>query len=156
MPSPFPGMDPFLEDQRFFPDLHGRFHIHLSELLQSLLPAPYFAVVNERLLVEVEDEYQRHIEPDTDVIVSESLTDADSGGAVAVSFRLEETLPEIAVPLLSRDGFVPLDLQVVFNRCYDAGPYRRRLRYDVQLLDPALNPKQREWAGKLLQEIAPA
>ena len=38
--------------------------------------------------------------------------------------RLETALPVITVPLLPGDGDVPLDLQAVFTRCYDTGPYR--------------------------------
>ena len=38
-------------------------------------------------------------------------------------------LPEIAIPLLPGDGDVAVDLQEVFQRSYDAGPYRRRIRY---------------------------
>ena len=65
MPSPFPGMDPFLEHPDFFPDLHGAMHVYLREALQCSLPPPYFAVINERLWVETS---ARYIEPDTDVL----------------------------------------------------------------------------------------
>jgi len=79
MPSPFPGMDPFLEHPDFFPDLHGRFHVYLSEALQDALPPPYFAVINERLWVETT---ARYIEPDTDVMVG-GWTVAEPSAAVA-------------------------------------------------------------------------
>ncbi len=45
------------------------------------------------------------------------------------SIRLDESLPEIAVPLLPGDAAVLLDLQAVFQRTYDAGPYRREIDY---------------------------
>jgi len=41
MPSPFPGMDLFLEDPIVFPDFHDRFNAYLSESLQPGLPEPY-------------------------------------------------------------------------------------------------------------------
>ena len=82
MPSPFPGMDPFLEDPKYFGDLHGRMHFCLSEQLQSRLPAPYFAAISERLVVEVEEAKPRWIESDTDIL--RSYRDDDSGGGVAV------------------------------------------------------------------------
>jgi hypothetical protein len=65
---------------------------------------------------------------------------------------LEERLPEIAVPLLPGDGAVPLDLQAVFDRCYDTGPYRRRVRYDPSRIVPPLRPEQVEWVTRLLRE----
>ena len=43
--------------------------------------------------------------------------------------QLEERLPELAFPLLPGDLDVCVDLQAVFDHCYDAGPYRRRVRY---------------------------
>ena len=37
---------------------------------------------------------------------------------------LPEPLPEIAIPLLPGDGAVAVDLQAVFERAYDTGPYK--------------------------------
>ena len=61
MPSPFPGRDPFLEHPDFFPDLHGAMHVYIRETLQRSLPAPYFAVINERLVFETT--HDEHREP---------------------------------------------------------------------------------------------
>lgn len=53
MPSPFPGMDPYLEDPAFWPDFHGRFIYAVSDYLLERLPATYDANVDERVrLVE--------------------------------------------------------------------------------------------------------
>ena len=59
--------------------------------------------------------------------------------------RLEHRLPKVAIPLLPEDGVVPLDLQAVFDRCYDAGPYRRRIHSLEQPPEPPLTPAQTEW-----------
>src|SRR3954447_26088085 len=42
---------------------------------------------------------------------------------------LEEPLPLIEIPLLPGDLPVTVDLQAVFQRCYDAGPYAREIDY---------------------------
>lgn len=63
MPSPFPGMDPWLEDSEIFPDLRNRLIIHLSEVLNESLPQGYFATCVNR--VWFDDESQ----PDPDVIL---------------------------------------------------------------------------------------
>ena len=42
--------------------------------------------------------------------------------------RLEDRLPPVAIPLLPGDSPVTVDLQSVFDRCYDAGPYAREIR----------------------------
>jgi hypothetical protein len=65
---------------------------------------------------------------------------------------LEQCLPEIAIPLLPGDGSVQLDLQAVFDRCYDSGPYRRRVRYDPSLIVPPLEPERLEWVRQRLRE----
>ena len=78
MPSPFPGMDPYLEHPSVFPGLHNRLIAVLSETLQAALPAPYFAEIGERVWVEVS---QRSIEPDASVFHS----GATGGGAVAAA-----------------------------------------------------------------------
>jgi len=67
-------------------------------------------------------------------------------------FLLADRLPEIAVPLLPGDAPVSLDLQAVFDRCYETGPYRRRLRYAESPLVPPLRSEQAEWVNGLLRE----
>jgi hypothetical protein len=256
-------MDPFLEHPDFFLDLHGSMHVYIREALQSALPEPYFAVINERLWVETS---ARYIEPATDVI-HRGTTDAEPGGTVALAkqartqplvfeitdderseafieirtrepdkgervvtaieilslsnkapatkghelylqkqrevlgsavnlvevdllrggqhttplslerlraragafdyhvsvhrfdqpgryfvypWRLEATLPQISVPLLPVDGDVALDLQAVFTRCYDTGPYRRRIVYDPARIVPPLDAHRAQWVQELL------
>ena len=45
-----------------------------------------------------------------------------------------------------------VDLQAVFDRCYDTGPYRRRVRYDPARVVPSLRPEQGEWVRSVLRE----
>jgi len=65
--------------------------------------------------------------------------------------QLESPLPTIDVPLLPADSAVPMDLQAAFTRCYDAGPYHRRIRYLEDSPIPPLSPERQEWARSLLQ-----
>jgi hypothetical protein len=46
------------------------------------------------------------------------------------SVSLERNLPKVAIPLAAQDKDVTLDLQAVFARCWDEGPYPELLRYD--------------------------
>jgi hypothetical protein len=274
MPSPFPGMDPFLEHPRYFPDLQGSFITHLRENIQAKLPAPYFAVIGERLLVEASE---RHIEPDVDVLTKadrqrrghkryednghiavlpatrtepvyikiphddiretyceiripdedderivttvELLSRTNKGqnsagrekylakqteilnderinlieidllrdgkpttvvdqmtqgqfaaghdyhvsihlyyrtDCLAYPFRLQDSLPEIVVPLLARDGGITVDLQTVFEQCYDLGPYQRRVRYEPARLTGKPTAKQRAWIISRLKGLKKA
>lgn len=81
MPSPFPGMDPYLEQPTIFPGLHNRLIAGLSEALQAALPPPYFAEIGERVRVEVS---QRFIEPDASVFRRAST---EQGGVAALPAR---------------------------------------------------------------------
>lgn len=63
---------------------------------------------------------------------------------------LREWLPCIPVPLKRGEEEVPLDLQFVFNRAYNTGPYRRGA-VDYAKLPPAprLDPEDAAWAAEL-------
>ena len=268
MPSPFPGMDPFLEHPAVLLGLHNWFIAIQGEVLQAALPAPYFAEIGERVWIEVS---QRFIEPDTSILQREP----DQGGAgrlvtttttantrsrpvvvtvphderhepfleirvagenadrlvtaiellspshntpgergrelylrnkrellgsvtdlveidllrggihttevpldrlslqvhafdyyvsihradrfedfLVYPVRLAEQLPEITIPLLSKDADALIDLQAVFDRAYDTGPYRKRIRYQETSPVPPLSPEQRQWAEQILHAEA--
>src|SRR5215213_9199197 len=48
MPSPFPGMDPYLENPGDWPDFHARFIIHLSSAIGERVPDYYDVRIDER------------------------------------------------------------------------------------------------------------
>lgn len=259
MPSPFPGMDPYLERRDLFPDLHGSLIFCLKEHMQPLLPEPYYASSSRRTWVEVSE---RFVEPDVHVVIPRDTLiprqESDTAAAVAeraepvlvrvehdewrevyldifigprrerrlvtsievlspsnklpgnkgrelylqkqqevlgsrthlieidllrygthttavpidwlrhqvgtfdyhvcchhfdvpkdfhvYPIRLEQSLPLINVPLLPGDGSVEVDLQAVFNRAYDAGPYRREIDYEHESPDPPLDDQRTKWA----------
>jgi len=65
MPSPFPGMDPYLEDPAFWSDFHARFITYWSDALADVLPEHYEARIDEKVrLVEVAPPRRKLIEPD--------------------------------------------------------------------------------------------
>jgi hypothetical protein len=265
MPSPFPGMDPFLEHPDIFPDVHDSLTTYLREFLQTRLPEPYFAAIGRRIWVEVSRPYigrdvhvlrprqespaRRGTGPAVAVTVLEAaqpvlvrvlhderrepfveiFTRGEEGKRLVTSIEvlslanktpgehgrelylrkqseildsrvhlveidllrggqhatavprdlalevagpfdyhvsvhpfdsledyyvypiwLGARLPVVAIPLLPGDPAVPIDLQAVFDRCYDAGPYRREIRYHADAIVPPLRPDQDEWARTLL------
>ena len=62
MPSPFPGMDPYLE--AYWGDVHATLIIYAHEQLQRQLPRDLRARVEERVFVESDDRELRTIYPD--------------------------------------------------------------------------------------------
>src|SRR5712692_9172974 len=61
MPSPFPGMDPYIERPEIWPDFHDRLITFIQEALQPQLRPRYVALGRDRLFVV---ESERPIYPD--------------------------------------------------------------------------------------------
>jgi hypothetical protein len=268
MPSPFPGMDPFLEHPDIFPDFHDSFIAYLREQLQPRLPPPYIAALGRRAWIEVSE---RYIGPDVQIVRPTPSGRTETGPAIAVAerrsskalvvhvphderhepfvevylgrgserrlvtciellspsnktpgehgrdlylrkqreildskvhlveidllrdgehttavprhrlarvagefeyhvsihqydnledyfvhpIRLNQPLPEISVPLLPGDPPLPLDLQAVFQRTYEAGPYAREIDYRQDDPQPPLTPQWQPWLGEVLARTAP-
>ncbi len=267
MPSPFPGMDPYLENPDWFPDLHHGLIYLMKGALQHHLPPSYYAQSDQRVWLE---HSRRHIEPDVEIVHSARKTrkratgglavaEPREGGPVIVSVEtveygpfkqsfleirrrrgrdlqivtsievlspsnkkdgnpsrekylekqkktlgsethlveidllrggthtlavpreiakaragpfdylisihrfdrpdeflvypvpLSQHLPEISIPLLPGDPDVPLDLQGIFQRAYDDGPYGREIEYGKDPIVPRLRPEQATWAADLLE-----
>ena len=272
MPSPFPGMDPYLERSRWFRGLHNDLITLIQAAIQPLLPSPYFALTGELIWMEGSE---RHVEPNVDVLrrvqggPREAVESGEEGGVATlvaeaedepiivtipqtpdeertepyleiyaqresedrlvtsievlsqtnktlgskgrqkylekqqeilsgqvnlveidllrggahssavplwlarekagpfdyhVSVRrfdrpgeflvypipLQRRLPTIRIPLLPGDPSIPISLQAVFQRAYDAGPYRRAVRYGEDPTDLPLTTAQAAWAAQIL------
>ena len=264
MPSPFPGMDPYLEDPEVFPDLHDAMIAEIRVTLNQLMPPSYFAGIGSRLWV---DETERFIGPDVPILdrpdrpaaaaiaVRSTTSSADTATSIVVRVphdEMRETfveirstsekrrlvtgieilsltnkwagsrgrklyvkkqtellrrqvnlveidllragdhstavplrrlirqaklfdyhacvhrfvrpdeytvypismfsrLPTIEIPLLPNDLDVTLDLQAVFDRCYDEARYERNVDYEIDEPVPPLSPEQHRWADDVLK-----
>jgi hypothetical protein len=65
-------------------------------------------------------------------------------------FQLADRLPRVSIPLDPQDHDVVLDVQVPFEKCWDAGPYPEILRYKGTP-PGSLTPEELEWARRQLQ-----
>jgi hypothetical protein len=70
MPSPFPGMDPYLESPDWFPDLHDGLIFLIKEALQTRLPSPYYARCRQRVWLDLT--FRPPVEPDVDILRAKS------------------------------------------------------------------------------------
>ncbi len=83
MPSPFPGMDPYLEAPDVWPDFHDRLAGEISAVLNQTLPPPYYARLEMRPEVGiVGEEPPRRIVPDVAVVRLQTPAARDGGVAV--------------------------------------------------------------------------
>lgn len=68
MPSPFPGMNPFLEAPALWPGVHSALSGEIRNTLNRQLPGRYFADVEERVyLCEADDPAWSLIIPDVSI-----------------------------------------------------------------------------------------
>ncbi|MCI0360485.1 MAG: DUF4058 family protein [Planctomycetaceae bacterium] len=270
MPSPFPGMDPYLEHPNVFPNLHDRLILYLEEEIQQLLPEPYFAKSGQRIWLEF---VKGSRIPDVSVLRKDRPSgrprQEDGGTAVAelpvkvtapyvpwdefhesfleiyskeegeprlvtaievlspinkspgeqargayckkqgellgskvhllefdllragphttavpekeflerfgpveyhicahyfdqpddffiYPIQLPDKLPKVIIPLLPGDQAVEIELQPLFDRCYDRGPYRREINYAKDPPPPPLSPERLAWLKSVLAKNSAA
>ena len=66
MPSPFPGMDPYLERPGVWAEFHGEFIYKIRKFVAAVLPEGYVAHVDRHVFVtDDEDEVPRKHRPDS-------------------------------------------------------------------------------------------
>lgn len=64
---------------------------------------------------------------------------------------MRQRLPRFKVPLKGEDPDLTVDLQLLFDRCYDVGRFARRVDYQKEPPLP-LRPPDAEWTDALLRE----
>ena len=97
MPSPFPGMDPYLEGRRIWPGVHARLIVATADYLAPLVEPAYYVEVQERLSITLAEGREKVIEPDVAVIAPPELP--PSGGGLAVATRAAVAAQTVTVPL---------------------------------------------------------
>jgi len=151
MPSPFPGMDPFIEGQDW-EDFHTGF---IAELSAALVPhvRPKYVVRKERRV------YVEHTFPDDDRLVRadvavmsdtgefpESRAPASAGAAVS------PVVLHLPMPQERREAFLTLrerETMEVFTSTYDRAGYDYSLDY-TRPIRPPLPQRDASWAAGIL------
>ncbi len=80
MPSPFPGMDPYLEDPGLWPDVHHGLISEIQAVLNAQLRPKYHVRVEERVYISDENDPGR-------AVIIPDLRIADRPGTEATSFQ---------------------------------------------------------------------
>jgi hypothetical protein len=134
MRSPFPGMDPYLEDPAIWLDFHERFVTYCSDTLNERLPDSYVTRIEERVtLVEVPEEELRMYRADVAVSATENpqLPAADSPRGVAGGLL---TVEPVTIPLVIYDEVHESRIQILHRP-------DQRLVTVVELLSPTNKTK---------------
>lgn len=109
MPSPFPGMDPYLENPGWWPDFHHRFITYAAEALYPALRPRYRVRIGERFYLV---EPPRHLYPDIVLIGEARETPLARGGSAGKGeVALVEADPAVVITLPMeeiRQGFIEI------------------------------------------------
>ncbi len=97
MPSPFPGMDPYLEDPAYWQDFHRSFITYCRDALLDQLPDRYDARIDEQIrLVEHGSDSTQAVLPDIDVTIDTGRVSAPASRAIASAIA---TIEPVAIPM---------------------------------------------------------
>lgn len=105
MPSPFPGMNPYIEQPGVCVDFHQPFLVALREQLGAQVRPAFIVKLEEQVYIQEmpEDDRQLLGRPDLSVIPSHSNGGVSpSNGGVAVAPMQARLLPEVDIVSLSR------------------------------------------------------
>jgi hypothetical protein len=95
MKSPFPGMDPYLE--QFWPDVHARLILYACDQLEGQLPDNLIARVEERIVFEAEEAEPHAAYPDVK-ITERPDQGGEAAAAVKQAMAAEPTIVEYTEP----------------------------------------------------------
>lgn len=98
----------------------------------------------------VPEPHLRAVAPECDYHVSVTVAGSPIHYFVA-PIKLTDRLPKVPIPLDRTVTPVTVDLQAVFDRCYDEGGFAKRAKYGRTQPDPPLTPAQQVWAEGVLR-----
>ncbi len=129
MPSPFPGVDPYLESQGYWPDFHVSLTTYCRDILNDVLPEIYVARLGEQLrLIERSDPRGKTVLPDVTILEGGIRTRATAQSATAGGVL---TLDPVTIELPVTDIEEVRDLWIEIHRRPD-----RELVTAIEILSP--------------------
>jgi hypothetical protein len=112
MPSPFPGMNPYLEQEDAWHDFHERFMPVAAEVLNAQVGPEYIVQIDEHLFIHELPPQSRSFLGRGDVTVSELRPSGATGAGAAVV----EAPAEVGLPQVDLEGQSFLEIRDRRNR----------------------------------------
>ena len=99
MKSPFPGMDPYLEDQGRWQDFHAGIITYCRDALSQRLPDDYVAQMGEEVrVVTWQEGRERPMRPDVAIVRGDRLGGTTAAGGSVALLEEVDTLEPVEVP----------------------------------------------------------
>lgn len=127
MPSPFPGMDPYIEDPFFWTDFHGSLMFIMREALNSVLPARYVAAMERNVWIQEQPGGEETLLGGADVHVADRTRGSEGVAATATATAQVAAPAHLQLPYKRASGNRYL-------RILDR--HRRRIVTVVEVLSP--------------------
>src|SRR5579875_1002630 len=103
MANPFPGIDPYIEAQKFWEDFHSAFLVYMRDAINDRLPEGYDAQVEERFTIASFRE-EGDVRPDLAVLRDEPAQPRREGGAAGMAGPEVIPLPALRDLLADQRG----------------------------------------------------
>jgi hypothetical protein len=104
MPSPFPGMDPYLEHPNAWPNVHHRLMTAIADDLAPQLLPKYQVLIEERIYqVEAQDSILVGV---PDVLVQQLRSEPEASGVAVASPAAEPLSVTLTIPETVRQGYL--------------------------------------------------
>lgn len=85
MPSPFPGMNPYLEQERVWHDFHERFIPQCAAQLGAVVDSRYVVKIDEHVFIHELSAEERRVMGRADVAVAALMPASESGSPAAAT-----------------------------------------------------------------------
>jgi hypothetical protein len=97
MPSPFPGMNPYLEHPHFWADFHATYLTFLRSALMQTIGLNYYVAIEEHIYIHESDDDRKLIGmPDIDITFTASPNEVTpSGGTATLPAPATVTIPKL-------------------------------------------------------------
>jgi hypothetical protein len=135
MKSPFPGMDPFIEDRGLWPDFHDDLIAEIKRSLAARLPERYFVQTGERsyiVLAGVDEKEAKPIYPDLGI--EKGLAPAGRASKAGTAVAVAE--PVLEAGSVTMRAFIEEHFRENFIEIYEAEP-GPRLVTCIEVLSPS-------------------
>ena len=111
MPSPFPGMDPYLEQPAFWSSFHSRLVVAVADAIEAMLDPQYYVEVETRTYYSDDDNSVLIGIPDAIVVSSppnNPTVDTPTDGESAVAVQLRPQQVTVPVPLEVNERYLEI------------------------------------------------
>lgn len=109
MPSPFPGMNPYLENPELWTEVHHRLITAIADAIESNLSLQYRVAIEKRTyLSDGEEESVTVAIPDVSVYSSQTSTPTQTQSTATLPAQVEAVTVTIPVPEEKREGYLEI------------------------------------------------